>query len=76
MDSIKSGCEKSWAEVQVDSFQCRGCDEGTRGGVETAEAARCGNGGLCQWLWWGDSKVGEDDEREMLGRAHLSLGGG
>ena len=27
MDSVKSGCEKSWAEVQADrfSFECRGC---------------------------------------------------
>ena len=45
-------------------------DEGTRGGVGKAEAARCGNGGigaggLCQWFRWGtvDDKVGEDDER-------------
>ena len=47
-------------------------DEGTRGGVGTAEAARCGNGGkgtggLCQWFQWGgtaDDKVGEDYERD------------
>ena len=27
VDFIKSGCEKSWAEVQADSFsfECRGC---------------------------------------------------
>ena len=27
VDFVKSGCEKSWAEVQVDnfSFECRGC---------------------------------------------------
>ena len=27
MDFVKSGCEKSWAEVQADgfSFECRGC---------------------------------------------------
>ena len=44
-------------------------DEGTRGGVGTAEAARCGNGGkgtggLCQWFRWGkvDNKGGEDYE--------------
>ena len=26
-DFVKSGCEKSWAEVQADSFsfECRGC---------------------------------------------------
>ena len=46
-------------------------DEGTRDGVGTAEAARCGNGekgtgGLCQWFQWGTvgNKVGEDDERD------------
>ena len=46
-------------------------DEGTRGGVGTAEAARYGNGGkgtsaLCQWFRWGTvyDKVGEDDERD------------
>ena len=32
-------------------------------------ASGCGGGTV-------DDKVGEDDEREMLGRAHLSLGGG
>ena len=27
VDLVKSGCEKSWAEVQADSFsfECRGC---------------------------------------------------
>ena len=27
VDFVKSGCEKSWAEVQADSFnfECRGC---------------------------------------------------
>ena len=49
VDFVKSGCEKSWAEVQADSFsfECRRMyeDEGTRGGVGRAEAARCGNGG-------------------------------
>ena len=41
-------------------LECRG------GGVGTAEAARCGNGGkgtggLCQWFQWGaaDDKVGK-----------------
>ena len=55
-------------------------DEGTRGGVGTAEAARCGNGGkgtggLCLWFRRGtvDDKVGEDSERERE-RAHISLG--
>ena len=36
-------------------------DEGTSGGVRTAEAARCSNGGkgvdgLCQWFRWGASR--------------------
>ena len=41
---------------------CGRCeDEGTRGGVGTAEAARCSNGGkgtggLCQWSRCGDSR--------------------
>ena len=45
-------------------------DEGTRGGVGTAETVRGsggkGRGGLCQWFRWGtvDDKVGEDDERD------------
>ena len=46
-------------------------DEGTRGGVGTAQTARCGNdgkgtGGLCQWFRWGavDDIVWEDDERD------------
>ena len=47
-------------------------DEGIRGGVGTAKAARCGNGGkgaggLCLWFRWGgtvDDKVGEDVERD------------
>ena len=55
--------------------------EGTTGG---AKAAGCGNGGkgtggLCMWFRWGggavDDKVGKTT-REMLGRAHLNLGGG
>ena len=57
-------------------------DEGTRGGVGTAEAARCGNGGkgaggLCQWFRWGtvDDKVGEDDERDAR-ESSPHLGGG
>ena len=42
--------------------------EGTKGGVGTAEAARCGigdkeTGGLCQWFRWG-TVGGEDDERD------------
>ena len=57
VDFVKSGCEKSWAEVQADSFsfECRGCTKMKELEVEflRAEAARCGNsgkgtGGLCQ----------------------------
>ena len=68
------GCEKFWAEVQVDSFsfECRGCAKMKELEVELeAEAARCGNGGkgtcgLRQRFRWGivDDKVGEDDERD------------
>ena len=54
VDFVK--CEKAWTEFQVDSFsfECMGMceDEGTRGGVVTAEAVRCGN------------KMGVDDERD------------
>ena len=75
MDFVKSGCEKSWAEVQTDSFsfEWRGCTsmKELQGGVRTAEAARCcsggkGAGGLHQWFWWEavDDKVGKDDERD------------
>ena len=59
-------------------------DEGTRGGVGTAEAARCSNGGkgaggLCQWFQWGGGKYMTKWGKttiQMLRRAHLSLGGG
>ena len=55
-------------------------DEGTSGGVRTAEAARCGCGGKgaggCASGSGGgtvDDKVGEDDERDAR---EGSLGGG
>ena len=61
-------------------------DVGTRGGVGTAEAARCGNGGkgtggLCQWFRWGtvDDKEGEDgeiDARESSPQPRRMLRGG
>ena len=43
--------------------------EGTRGGVGTAEAARCGNGGkgtsgFCERFRSVNDKVGEDDDRD------------
>ena len=56
-------------------------DEGTRGGDGTAEATRCGiRGDGRDWANGSggrtvDDKVGEGDE-EMLGKAHLRLGGG
>ena len=55
-------------------------DEGTRGGVGRAEAARCGNGGKGTGGCASSSGGGTLDDkwvktRETLGRAHLSLGG-
>ena len=37
VDFVKSGCEKSWAEVQADSFsfECRGCTRMKELEVET-----------------------------------------
>ena len=56
VDFVKSGCEKSWAEVQADSFsfECRGCTRMKELEVEL-EHYRCGSGGngaggLCQWF--------------------------
>ena len=87
MDFVKFGCEKSWAEVQADSFsfECRECTRMKELEVELEQlrllvvevvgreqvggASGFGGGTV-------DGKVGEDDEREMLGRAHLNLGGG
>ena len=57
VDFVKSGCDKSWAEVQADSFsfECRGCTKMKELEVELEELgpSRCGNGGkgtgwLCQ----------------------------
>ena len=90
MDFVKSGCEKSWTEVQADSFsfECRGCTkmkEGTRCGVERAEAARCGNGGKgtggCASSSGGRivyDKVGKDtrDARESSPQPGRKLRGG
>ena len=59
VDFVKSGCEKSLAEVQADSFsfECRGCTKMKEFEVklEQLRPARCGNcgkgaGGLCQWF--------------------------
>ncbi|KAI0214913.1 hypothetical protein LSAT2_033077 [Lamellibrachia satsuma] len=57
VDLVKSGCEKSWAEVQADSFsfECRGCTKMKELEVELEElklivVAMVGReqGGLCQ----------------------------
>ena len=86
MDFVKSGCEKSWADVQADSFsfECRVSTKmkeleveleqlrllvAAMMGMEQAGCASSSGGGTV-----GD-KVGKTT-REMLGRAHLSLGGG
>ena len=84
---VKSGCEKSWTEVQAGrfSFECRGCTRMKEHEVELEQlrllvvavvgreqvgcASGSGGGGTI------DDKVGKTT-REMLGRAHLSLGGG
>ena len=58
-------------------------DEGTRGGVGTAEASRCGNGGkgrcgLCQCgSGWGteDDNVGEDARESSLRPGRRLRGG-
>ena len=85
VDIVKSGCEKSWTEVQADSFsfECRGCTRmkelqvgleqlrrlvvAVVGREQTGCASSSGGGTV-------DDKVGEDDERETLRRAHM--GGG
>ena len=75
MDFVKSGCEKSWAEVQADSFsfECRGCVKMKELEVELEQlrllivavvgreqvACASGSGGGTV-----DDKVGEDDERD------------
>ena len=80
VDFVKSGCEKSWAEVEADSFSfgCRELEvevERLRQlvvalvGREDVGCASGFSGG--QWMIkWG--KV----IRDMRGKAHLSLGGG
>ena len=83
MDFVKSGCEKSWAEVQADSFsfECRGCTKMKELEVELEElrllvVAMVGReqGGCASSSGgrtvdeWGKTQV-------MLGRAQNSLGG-
>ena len=62
---VKSGCEKSWAEVQADSysFECRGCGEMKWSGVEMEQwrqlVALVGR----EEVGFAN-KVGEGDERD------------
>ena len=76
MDFVKSGCEKSWAEVQADSFsfECRGCTRMKELEVELEQlrllvVAVVGkkNVGCASASDGGGGavdKVGEDDERD------------
>ena len=77
VDFVKSGCEKSWAEVQADSFsfECRGCTKMKELEVELEElrllvVAMVGReqGGCASSSGGGtvDDKVGKDtrDARE------------
>ena len=87
VDFVNSGCEKSWVEVQADSFECRGCAKMTGVEVEmerlkqfvlamvgtlAREEVGCASGSSGGTV---DNKEGEA-MREMLWRAHLGLGGG
>ena len=67
VDSVKSGCEKSWAEVQVDSFGfvCRGCAKIKELEVELEQLRLLivAMGGLCNWFWWGVGTVDSRKER-------------
>ena len=74
VDFIKSGCEKSWAEVQADSFsfECRGCTRMKELKVELEqlrlhvvavvgrEQVGCASGSGGGTV----DRVGEDDERD------------
>ena len=75
VDFVKSGCEKSWAEVQVDgfSFECRGSTRMKELEVELeqlrlVDVAVVGREQVCCASGSGggtvDDKVGEDDERD------------
>ena len=75
VDFVKSGCEKSWAEVQADSysFECRGCPRMKELEVELEqlrllvvamvgrEQVGCPSGSCGGTV---DDKVGEGDERD------------
>ena len=75
VDFVKSGCEKSWTEVQADSFsfECMGCTRMKELEVELEqlrllivtvvgrEQVGCASGSGGGTV---DDKVGEDDERD------------
>ena len=74
VDFVKSGCEKSWAEVQADSFsfECRGCTRMKELEVELEQlrllvVAAVGREQVVCASGSGEGtvdKVGEDDERD------------
>ena len=89
VDFVKSGCEKSWAEVQADSFsfECRGCTKMKELEVELEElrllvVAMVGKeqGGCASSSGGGtvDDKVGKDtrDARESSPQPGRKLRGG
>ena len=89
VDFVKSGCEKSWAEVQADSFsfECRGCTKMKELEVELEELrllveAMVGReqGGCASSSGGGtvDDKVGKDtrDARESSPQPGRKLRGG
>ena len=89
VDFVKSGCEKSWAEVQADSFsfECRGCTKMKELEVELEElrllvVAMVGweQGGCASSSSGGtvDDKVGKDtrDARESSPQPGRKLRGG
>ena len=89
VDFVKSGCEKSWAEVQADSFsfECRGCTKMKELEVELEElrllvVAMVGReqGGCTSSSGGGtvDDKVGKDtrDARESSPQPGRKLRGG
>ena len=89
VDFVKSGCEKSWAEVQADSFsfECRGCTKMKELEVELEElrllvVAMVGReqGGCASSSGGGtvDDKVGKDtrDARESPPQRGRKLRGG
>ena len=89
VDFVKSGCEKSWAEVQADSFsfECRGCTKMKELEVELEElrllvVAMVGReqGGCASSSGGGtvDDKVGKDtrDARESSPQPGRKLTGG